>query len=286
MNEIVQTPYSNCQLLKALWRRKVVDVEDFEPLSIKLNNLISPTQQIADFKAMFACTELPVSFLFVVAYRHLGQLLAQAKFSSKLVGLIHLSSHYRVTILPDWSAPYDLRLSLTSCESSPKGLHYIIEVNVYQQSGLCVKCTNEILDKRRDYKRAGSDNETKGELTNDARGDNVAQISDAESAVATNQLSPQLARKYARVSGDYNPIHLSGLLAKLLGMKTSVMQGMYNLHWSLSKVDGSEQATDVMARFNRPCFLPKKVELTINSAGEYSLFSSQRSDRHLHLKLS
>lgn len=286
MNEIVQTPYSNCQLLKALWRRKVVDVEDFEPLSIKLNNLTSSTQQIADFKAMFACTELPVSFLFIVAYRHLGQLLAQAKFSSKLIGLIHLSSYYKVAKLPDWTAPYDLRLSLTSCESSPKGLHYIIEVSVYQQGGHFVKCTNEILDKRRDYKRADSDNETKGELTNDASGDNNVQMSDAESAVATNQLSPGLARRYAKVSGDYNPIHLSGLLAKLLGMKTSVMHGMYNLHWSLSKIDGSEQATDVIAKFNRPCFLPNTVELTRSSAGEYSLFSSQRSDRHLHLKLS
>lgn len=285
MNEIVQTPYSNCQLLKVLWRRKLVDLEDFEPLSIKLNNLTSSTQQIADFKAMFACSELPVSFLFVAAYRHLGQLLAQAKFSSKLIGLIHLSSHYSVSMLPDWSASYDLRLSLTSCESSPKGLHYIIEVSIYQQERLCLICTNEILDKRRDYIRASAGNETKREFVNDARGDSIVQMSDAESAVATNLLSPKLARRYAKVSGDYNPIHLSGLLAKLLGMKKCVMHGMYNLHWSLLQIDGSEQATDVMAKFNRPCFLPNKVELTRNSAGEFSLFSSQRSDRHLHLKL-
>jgi len=41
----------------------------------------------------------------------------------------------------------------------------------------------------------------------------------------------KLEKKYAAASGDYNPYHISSILAKIFGFETALVQG----YWSFSK---------------------------------------------------
>jgi acyl dehydratase len=50
------------------------------------------------------------------------------------------------------------------------------------------------------------------------------------------QLGVDTGRAYAAVSGDFNPIHLSVLSAKALGMRRSIAHGMYLASRALADV--------------------------------------------------
>lgn len=72
-------------------------------------------------------------------------------------------------------------------------------------------------------------------------------------------------RRYASVSGDYNPHHLYPVLAKCLGFKTAIAHGM----WSLARVAASldrefdlhKGAARIEASFKLPVFMPAVTAL-------------------------
>jgi len=80
------------------------------------------------------------------------------------------------------------------------------------------------------------------------------------------QLGVDTGRAYAAVSGDFNPIHLSVLSAKALGMRRSIAHGMYLAARALADVGavrGDSFTWDV--DFEAPVFLPCRVALDISS---------------------
>ena len=78
------------------------------------------------------------------------------------------------------------------------------------------------------------------------------------------QLGVDTGRAYAAVSGDFNPIHLSVLSAKALGLRRSIAHGMYLASRALADVGavkGDSFRWDVA--FEAPVFLPARVALDI-----------------------
>lgn len=91
------------------------------------------------------------------------------------------------------------------------------------------------------------------------------------------QLGVDTGRAYAAVSGDFNPIHLSVLSAKALGMRRSIAHGMYLASRALADVGPVKgEAFTWAVTFEAPVFLPGRValEFTDQTPGE----GWQRSD--------
>jgi acyl dehydratase len=89
-----------------------------------------------------------------------------------------------------------------------------------------------------------------------------------ERVAATWRIPDDAGRRYAKVSGDVNPIHLSGLTAKAFGFKRAIAHGM----WVKARVLGAlagrlpdELSLDVS--FRKPLFLPSTVTLSTAEAG-------------------
>lgn len=86
---------------------------------------------------------------------------------------------------------------------------------------------------------------------------------------ATWRVPDDAGRRYAKVSGDVNPIHLSGLTAKALGFKRAIAHGM----WVKARVLGAlagrlPDAIDVDVAFKKPLFLPSTVTLSTAEVAE------------------
>ena len=80
------------------------------------------------------------------------------------------------------------------------------------------------------------------------------------------QLGVDTGRAYAAVSGDFNPIHLSVLSAKALGMRRSIAHGMYLASRALADVGAAKgEAFRWDVAFEAPVFLPARVALDINT---------------------
>jgi len=80
------------------------------------------------------------------------------------------------------------------------------------------------------------------------------------------QLGVDTGRAYASVSGDFNPIHLSVLSAKALGMRRSIAHGMYLASRALADVGAAKgDAFSWEVAFEAPVFLPARVALDIST---------------------
>ena len=79
------------------------------------------------------------------------------------------------------------------------------------------------------------------------------------------RLGLETGRSYAAVSGDFNPIHLSALSAKVLGMRRSLAHGMYLGARALNYV-GSDAADSFSweVEFAAPVFLPATVAIAVD----------------------
>jgi acyl dehydratase len=75
-------------------------------------------------------------------------------------------------------------------------------------------------------------------------------------------------RRYARVSGDVNPIHLSALTARAFGFPRAIAHGMWVEARALAALSGRlPDALAVDVAFRKPLLLPSTVELATARAG-------------------
>jgi acyl dehydratase len=88
------------------------------------------------------------------------------------------------------------------------------------------------------------------------------------------EFSKDIGRRYASVSKDYNPIHLSTASANLLGFRQAIAHGMYSkalcVSHSFARIPALRQRVlgsfNVYAEFMQPIYLPTKNTLVANEA--------------------
>ena len=86
-------------------------------------------------------------------------------------------------------------------------------------------------------------------------------------AAATWRIPDDAGRRYAKVSGDVNPIHLSGLTAKAFGFKRAIAHGMWVKARVLGALSGRlPDALGLDVSFRKPLFLPSTVTLSTAQA--------------------
>jgi len=93
-------------------------------------------------------------------------------------------------------------------------------------------------------------------------------VGDLERVAATWRIPDDAGRRYAKVSGDVNPIHLSGLTAKAFGFKRAIAHGMWVKARALAALSGRlPEAFTVDVAFRKPLYLPSTVTLSTAPAG-------------------
>jgi len=91
-----------------------------------------------------------------------------------------------------------------------------------------------------------------------------AQIAEAmpEDEAASWHIPPGTGRRYAKVCGDYNPIHLHPLTAKLFGFKRDIVHGMWAAGTAIANLDlPQEDAAFCDLLFKGPTYMNSTVRL-------------------------
>ena len=111
-----------------------------------------------------------------------------------------------------------------------------------------------------------------------------------ENELAIWRLSADLGRRYAKVSGDANPIHLSALSAKALGFPRAIAHGMWSHARVLAAVEPRlPDSLTADAQFIKPILLPSTVVLRggmEKGQGILALTSKDGSRRHLAMTVA
>lgn len=106
------------------------------------------------------------------------------------------------------------------------------------------------------------------------------------SDTANIHVNNALIRQYARVSGDFNPIHLHNWSARLFGFNTAIAHGMWSKARALSALQKDCLASfQCKVSFNRPLSLPANVRLLTQQEREgqikFKLDAKNRASNHL-----
>jgi acyl dehydratase len=94
------------------------------------------------------------------------------------------------------------------------------------------------------------------------------------------QVPADTGRRYAAVSGDRNPIHLSALTARMFGFRTAIAHGM----WAKARVLAAFEppsAFTAEVTFRSPIALPSSV-LLVTSEGRFALTAPDGGRTHLY----
>lgn len=264
---LIQKSFSTAKIIYLGLNQKNVELQDFKPFSIRINNKYCNGSQFNKFNKHFVEPGQLVTFAFIAGFKTSMQCLVQASTPSKLLGLIHISSYFEKIHPHNWLLPYDIEVAIKSIDSTDKGLLYKVTTRFYQSQKLTLINDNEYLDKTRSFKNNYEQTYRQPISAEINLGDCIA-----ESKV---RLSTSLG--YALLSGDLNPIHLTHQTARLFGLKRALIHGMYNCHWALLSLQNvkSKQIEKVKFDFNKPCFLPSEVSLRqYEESNIYGLFDA------------
>ena len=198
---------------------------------------------------------LPPTYPHILAFALQMQLLTAREFPFPLLGLIHLSN--RIRIFRPMGGMHRGRVSVQVQNLQPhdKGATFDLVTTLDDQLGPLWEAESQMLC--RGVKLEGEPVE------------DVLASTMALSEVSHWKAPTDIGRQYAKVSGDYNPIHLSAASAKLFGFPTAIAHGLWNKARTLAALDDHLPTANVeiAVQFRKPVRLPGEVTLLASAAG-------------------
>lgn len=191
---------------------------------------------------------VPITFLYLLAQRaQLASMLARP-IPFRIPGLIHVENRLAMhgPVLLD--APLAMTTVLQLPPPAPNGaLHCVLETRAFDGERLAFSCDSRYLIRRgsRPGRTAPPPETPHGE------------------ALGGWTVARDAGRRYAALSGDWNPIHLWPWSARLMGMRTPIIHGAHTLAkaCSLLQTASGQEIASVWCRFRQPVPLGSRITL-------------------------
>lgn len=218
---------------------------------------------------------LPHAYLHVLAMPLHMRVFTDKHFPVKVLGLVHLRNTIRQFEVIEANAPLKLTVEFDTLRETDIGQEYDLITRCETGGRLAWEEISTMLARRM----------TPGKRPNIERA-----VRDAPNVIDEKTLAVPLdmGRRYAWVSGDFNPIHLSGASARLFNFKQAVAHGM----WSLARCVGETEAhfaggpIQLDAQFKLPLYLPSDMVFRCQrtTGGVDMSLTTPKGDR-LHLAM-
>jgi hypothetical protein len=212
---------------------------------------------------------LPETYLQMLAFPLLLKLMVHDNFPVKVMGLVHVRNKITVHKPMDLKQNFHMLASVGESRLVSAGLEWDIDTKVTVDRELVWSSTSVFLHR---YK---TDLPRQRVLFASHRG--------------TPEYWPvnaDVGRRYSRVSGDYNPIHLSDITAKMFGFKRAIAHGMWTKARCVAALKESLPSLPycIDVEFQRPLFLPSGVMFFQHVESDvkyFSVFNQQSGHAHL-----
>lgn len=257
-------------------RRKPKAQVELPRLSVSVEASRFDAARLAAYREVCGFPEggaVPIPYPQVHAVHLQMHLMTQPQFPLPLVGLVHLRNRIvqERELQPDEA--FGLQVALVGDKTTDKGLEFELQTTCTDADGHAVwVAVATILHraKQAGSKRKGPPPPVDGRL----------------SEYRAIEAPANIGRRYGRISGDMNPIHLYPFTAKLLGFDRHIAHGM----WSMARCcallqDGLGRAPrELEVQFKQPLFLPAKAAMRYGKEGEgyaFSLIGRDSGKTHL-----
>ena len=218
--------------------------------------------------------KLPATYLNMLTFPMVLNIMTHRDFPMNAMGQVHLANKIAVHHNFDIKQPMSLSTTIGNSQLTSRGLEWTVEGSVKVDNEIVWSCLSTMLYRS----KTNIDRELKTPVIQ-------------EGSPQEWQVDSNIGRRYAKVSGDYNPIHMANITAKLFGFKKAIAHGMWSKARCLAML--SEQLPDagytVDVRFHRPLFLPSKVLFYTKECPrqtQFSLFNQTGEYAHLEGSIS
>lgn len=193
------------------------------------------------------------------------ELMAADDFPLPMMGLIHTSNTYRQLAPVPVGSKVDVEVRVAGFRAHRSGTEIVHEATVSQDGTVLVEETSVYLAKGKSLDDVNADPDSDSSSASAARRPAFA----VPVPTAQWRIPGSIGRTWAKVSGDWNPIHVTGLTAKALGMPGVVAHGMYTASRALAESDvPGGTPFEFHIDFAAPVIVPATVMVAITRAGE------------------
>lgn len=201
---------------------------------------------------------IPLTYHYLAVQRaHLATMLGGG-FPFRIAGMVHVSNMLEELMPLRGNEPYMLHTDIVIEPPADNGARYCACVTEARQHGETVfRCSSRYLAVRGAQRRR------------------VAKPDCAEPAyiqIGAWRVASDDGRRYAALSGDWNPIHLWHWLARLMGLQRAIIHGMHSLAKAcsvLQRRDGKHMRV-LNCRFRSP--VPLGTGVAISMQAENGIF--------------
>jgi len=230
-------------------------------------------QRYADICGFTSSNVLPHTYLHVLAMPLHLRVFTHELFPVKVLGLVHIRNVIRQAQPITANSKLNLQVTYNSLRETDSGQEYDIITRCEAGGKLVWEEVSTMLARR----------VTPGKRPSIERAQRDADRIVKEQTVGA---AANTGRRYARVSGDFNPIHLFDRTAQAFQFKQTVAHGM----WSLARCVGlaadsfADASIELDAQFKLPIYLPSEfVFRQQRVAGGADLTLSTPKGNRLHL---
>ena len=275
---------------KALFKRNHKQLTALPALTLKVRDFAINTMQFNQYMESFGFEDdrkTPAPFFYLATQTSQLYLLTQSQFPLSPAGLVHLGVSFEqqeALLSKEWShspAGNYIVMSIVNQRDSKKGLVFDIETEFYGPGKTaCLKIINTYL--ARAIKGKSDENlPVLCEFNHEMNGDEPSM----DLAITLN---PHAGKRYARLSGDYNPIHLWRFTAKLFGFKRPIIHGIFLVSKAYEQLHNNLDGAPKMGvfQFKSPFYLPGMGQLSIYKEGQETVIQVHSAGQsHLHGKV-
>ncbi|HNR90536.1 MAG TPA: MaoC/PaaZ C-terminal domain-containing protein [Spirochaetota bacterium] len=216
---------------------------------------------------------IPLPFFYVVAQRVQLSVLTDPAFPLGIAGLVQIDNTFRQFAPSPSDAVFDVRCCVGSDAVADAGRIVEIVDDFYRDGARVLECRSHYVH------------------TNGTRASGKKQKPadpPLDGAILPMSLASNAGRRYARVSGDYNPIHLHALTARPFGFKRPIAHGVYLLARVVAALEESISfpVKELHVAYKRPVYLPSAVDLAYrvcDENGECRFEVRSGTERKAHL---
>ncbi|MBP8170961.1 MAG: acyl dehydratase [Pseudomonas sp.] len=218
-----------------------------------------------------ASAYLPAAYPHILAFPLQMQLLTDARFPLPLLGLVHVQNRVRVLRPLGGLGPFTVSVEVGALQPHSKGGVFSLITRLEDQLGLLWEGESRMLCRGLSVP---------GVAVNPAAPTPLPLSEVAQWAAAAD-----IGRRYARVAGDFNPIHLCAATAKLFGFPRAIAHGFWNKARTLAELQQHlpNAGYELSVRFQQPLLLPGAVTLQASAPGPNGQLSLQGQDGAVHM---
>ena len=226
-------------------------------------------------------SDVPLAMLYCIAQRaHLSQMLDDS-FPWPAPGLVHVSNKIERHQVISAQAPFQLiskvKVPKRGPDVSPRRLRPQFVVEFWQNNEKVATCSSvyQVMSGQSQAPSKKAATPIKP-FEPEAGWENISHW----------QLGSGMGRRYARISGDFNPIHLHPLVSRWFGFEKPIIHGMYMMARAQAELEKRQQkaVTYIDVTFKRPIILPARVQLWASEEEDKTKYEVRSSD-HVSLKL-